>query len=234
MRHAASILLLAVALLPAARHVQAEELGYEVWQAGWVLENGREQNEPLDSTLHMTDSRLAIGLNNSAVVSRSGYAYCTDTNWAFTFKSSESWRYWDFTDASITPDLEFIQRNNTGGAFRILLATAPGDEYVVSENVYNYVGSEASGWWETASIDLSSLNWLSFDPTDSSIGSAITPDFSAIYELGFTYAGSAAASRIDNIRIQGRLVPEPSTLVLLTVCLAMAPVLRRRRRTNPR
>ena len=228
MRHAASILLLAVALLPAARHVQAEVLGYETWKSGWPLENGREQNEPLDRTLHMTDSRLAVGLNESALVSRSGYTFCGVPGWAFTLKSSESWIYWDFTDGSITPDLQFTQNNTGGASFRILIANARGDAYAVSETEY-----DAGGWPETT-VDLGALNWLSFNPSNLSVGSAVTPDLSTVYELGFASGSAANYSRIDNILIQGRTVPEPSTLVLLVACLTMAPVLRRRRRTNPR
>jgi hypothetical protein len=188
-------------------------LGFETWQT-WNLDPGREQNEPLDGNKHLADPRLAVALNKLAVVSRSGYTFPRDDGWAFTLRSSTSWIYWDFTDAGITPGLRFDQNNNTGASFRILIANLPGDEYAVSETVYDNVG-----WPGTTTADLASLNWLSFDPTDSSLGGSVTPDFSKIYELGFARAGAFNYTRIDNIFIQGRAVPEPSSAILMAAGL---------------
>lgn len=223
MRYMTPILVLTVVNLAVSGTTHAEVLGYEVWKQGWVLEGGREQNEPLNQALHMTDSRLAVGLNKSTLISRSGYTFCGATGWAFTFKPSESWIYWDFTDEGITPDLQFTQNNTGGASFRVLIANAPGGEYAVSETVYN-----AGGWPET-SVDLSLLNWLSFDPSDLSLGSAVTPDLSNVFELGFASGNAANNSRIDNILIQGRTVPEPSSIILLLACAAIASMPRRRR-----
>ena len=144
MRYMNTILVLTVVTLAVSDTARAEVLGYEIWQQYWVVEGDREQNEPLDRALHMTDSRLAVGLNESTLVSCSGYTFCGATGWAFTFKPSESWIYWDFTDESIAPDLRFTQNNTGGASFRILIANALGDEYAVSATEYN-----ASDWPET-------------------------------------------------------------------------------------
>ena len=219
MHYTTTFLVLTVVALTAAGTAQAEVLGNETWQT-WSLTEGRQQNEPLDGSKHLTDSRLAVGLNKSVDISRVGYTFSQEAGWAFTLKPSKSWQYWDFTDSSITPDLQFDQRNNSGGSFRVLIANAPGDQYAASSAVYNYVAPSGGPWFQTESIvDLANLSWLSFDPATSTVGASVTPDFSSVYEVGFTRAGDRQYSRIDNILIQGLAVPEPSSAILLAAGL---------------
>lgn len=210
----------------------AQTLATEPWATWNGTAPGRQQNEPLNGAVHLTNPALAVGLNETngrPFVSASGYVFTGEQatwTWAFTLKPSLPAMYIDFTYGS--QDLTFDQRNDGGGEFRILIAGATGGGYAVSDMVFNY---QHASVWNTVTVDLDAMTWSAFDPATRTIGDPVTPDFRHIVELGFASVVNVGTERIDNLVIRGlALVPEPAALWLMGAGLAPVLALARRRR----
>ncbi len=134
----------------------------------------------------------------------------------------------DFGDISLLKSISFDLRNESSSE-NLRVALQVGSDWFVSESVFN--NSSPDVWTQDLSLDVGSATYtaLTFTPgADLSRGSVTSlPSSGTVNAVGlFDENKSENRIRIDNFRVT--VIPEPSTLLLVSITLGVCSLLRRR------